>query len=97
MFEYFDIDHSGTIDYDEFLRGIRGPMNDFRKMLAQKAFKIMDKDNSGVLTLSDIKGVYNAKFHPDVKTGKMTEDEVLGEFLETFESHHAVRSGGHRD
>jgi Ca2+-binding EF-hand superfamily protein len=97
VFEHFDVDGSGSIDYDEFLRGIRGPMNDFRKMLAAKAFKIMDKDGSGNLDISDIKGVYNAKFHPDVKAGKMTEDEVLTEFLETFESHHAVRTGGHRD
>ncbi len=30
-------------------------------------------------------GVYNAKLHPDVKAGKKTEDEILGEFLDTFE------------
>src|SRR6185312_11702676 len=52
---------------------------------------------SGVLDLSDIKGVYNAKFHPDVKSGKKTEDEVLGEFLETFEIHHSIMSKGPKD
>lgn len=62
-----------------------------------QAFNILDKDKSGVLELSDIKGVYNAKFHPDVKAGKRTEDEILGEFLETFEQHHALLSGGPRD
>jgi len=49
------------------------------------AFKKIDKDGSGILELNDIKGVYNASKHPDVKSGKKTEDEVLGEFLETFE------------
>lgn len=34
---------------------------------------------------------YNAKHHPDVKTGKRSEDEVLMEFLDTFEQHHAIR------
>lgn len=34
-------------------------------------------------------GVYNAKQHPDVKSGKKNEEEVLGEFLDTFEMHHA--------
>lgn len=48
----------------------------------------MDKDGNGVLDINDIKGVYNAKFHPDVKAGKKTEDEILGEFLETFEQHY---------
>jgi hypothetical protein len=41
-----------------------------------------------VIELSDIKGVYNASKHPEVTTGKKTEDEVLIEFLKTFEMHH---------
>ena len=72
-------------------------MNTFRKMLAMKAFNVMDRDKSGVIDLTDIKGVYNAKFHPDVKSGKRTEDDVLGEFLETFETHHNIRTGGTKD
>jgi hypothetical protein len=49
------------------------------------AFKKIDKDGSGILDINDIKGVYNASRHPEVKSGKKSEDEVLGEFLETFE------------
>lgn len=86
-FDEFDSDRSGAIDYDEFCRGIVGEMNDFRMNLAKRAFKIMDKDNSGLIDINDIRGVYNAKFHPDVKKGKKTEDEVLAEFLDTFEYH----------
>ncbi len=97
LFKEFDKDGSGAIDYDEFVRGIRGPMNAFRRALSMKAFNIMDKDKSGVIDINDIKGVYNAKFHPDVKAGKRTEDDVLGEFLETFETHHAVRNGNQKD
>lgn len=70
----FDRDNSGTVDYEEFLRGIRGEMNQFRKDLTIRAFKIMDKDNSGILDISDIRGTYNAKKHPDVIAGKRTED-----------------------
>mmetsp|Transcript_19436 Transcript_19436/g.18553 ORF Transcript_19436/g.18553 Transcript_19436/m.18553 type:complete len:179 (+) Transcript_19436:154-690(+) len=97
LFEEFDSDRSGEISYDEFVRGVRGPMNKFRKSLALKAFNIMDKDKSGVLELADIKGVYNAKYHPDVKAGKRSEDEILGEFLETFETHHSVLNNGSKD
>ena len=39
----------------------------------------------------DIKSVYSAKNHPDVRKGLKTEDDVLGEFLETFELHHNLR------
>lgn len=86
LFNIFDRDRSGKIDYDEFLRGVRGEMNQFRRNLAERAFKIMDKDKSGTLNIDDIKGVYNAKKHPDVIQGKKTEDEILGEFLDTFEA-----------
>ena len=89
LFKVFDRDGSGTIDYDEFLRGVRGAMNDFRKALAMKAFAIMDKDGSGILEIDDIRQRYNAKMHPDVKAGKKTEDEILYEFIDTFEQHHS--------
>jgi Ca2+-binding EF-hand superfamily protein len=65
-------------------------MNQFRRNLCNKAFKIMDKDKSGVLNKDDIKGVYNATKHPDVISGKKTEDDILGEFLDTFEAHYAL-------
>ena len=97
LFKVFDRDGSGTIDYDEFLRGVRGAMNDFRKGLAMKAFKIMDKDGSGVLEIDDIRQRYNAKMHPDVKAGKKTEDEILYEFIDTFEQHHSDVAEDARD
>lgn len=34
LFCVFDRDGSGAIDYDEFLRGVRGGMNEFRVNLA---------------------------------------------------------------
>jgi len=92
-----DRDRSGYIDYDEFLRGVRGEMNQFRKNLAMKAYKIMDKDGSGTLDIDDIRQCYNAKQHPDVKAGKKTEDEILFEFLDTFEAHHSDNVEDARD
>ncbi len=91
VFREFDTDQSGILSIDEFVRGVRGEMNDFRRNLCTQAFGILDKDRDGVLRVNDIKGVYSARLHPDVKSGKRTEDEVLGEFLETFEAHHNLR------
>ena len=93
----FDQNGDGVIDYDEFLYGIRGEMNQFRKDICMKAFKVMDKDRSGVIDISDIKGVYNAKKHPDVIAGKKTEDEVLIEFLDTFDVHHGIHKDDPKD
>jgi len=97
LFAVFDRDHSGAIDYDEFLRGVRGEMNEFRKGIAMRAFAIMDADGSGVVDIDDIRTKYNAKQHPDVKSGKRTEDEILFEFIDTFEKHHSDNIEDKRD
>jgi calcyphosin len=97
LFKLFDIDGNNEIDFNEFVRMVVGPMNEFRTQICIKAFKQIDQNQDGVLSLEDIKGRYNAMFHPDVKAGKKTEDEVLKEFLETFESHYNVMHGSKSD
>ena len=96
-FVAFDRKNTGTIDYDEFLRTIRGNMNDFRRALVEQAFNILDKTKSGVIEMEDIKALYNARNHPDVKSGKKNEDEILLEFLETFEENHNYLNGTESD
>jgi len=73
MFGYFDINRNGLVEYDEFLRTIRGPMNPARKSIVAKAFAIMDRDGNGYLDYNDIKGVYSGSKHPEVISGKKTE------------------------
>lgn len=97
LFRTFDFDHSGLIEYNEFLRVIRGPMNAFRQNIVMQAFGKMDKDGNGYIDVHDITGVYSARFHPDVQQGKKTEQQVLQEFLETFEMHHNLRTNGAPD
>jgi Ca2+-binding EF-hand superfamily protein len=74
LYAYFDVDRSGTVDYDEFIRVLRGPMNPARKKLVAQAYAKLDKDGSGYIDINDIKGVYSAKTHPDVLSGKKTEE-----------------------
>lgn len=74
LFNYFDIDRSGTVCYDEFIRAIRGPMNMARRQIVAKAYKSLDKDGNGWIDINDLHGVYDAKRHPDVVNGKKTED-----------------------
>ena len=87
LFGIFDRDRSGSLDYDEFVKQVTGDMNDNRKAIVKKAFNKLDKNKNGTIELDDLKGVYSAKNHPDVKSGKKTEDEILGEFLDNFEYH----------
>jgi len=97
LFNIFDRNGDGTIDYDEFLRQVAGDMNKFRVNLVKKAFTKLDKNKNGTIEVDDIKGVYNGKMHPDVKSGKKTEDEVLTEFLDTFELHYSLSHPSSKD
>ena len=51
IFAAFDANRDGHINYDEFLRTIRGELNEFRLNLVTKAFKVMDKDGSGEIDI----------------------------------------------
>jgi len=46
---------------------------------------MLDFNGDGELTIDDLRNKYNPSLHPDVKSGKRTEDEILTEFAETFE------------
>lgn len=91
VFNFFDRDRNGSLNYDEFLSGVKGPINNYRKKLVEQAFNRFDRDGSGTVTIEDLKGLYNAKFHPDVKAGKKTEEQVFGEFLNTFEAYSDIQ------
>lgn len=93
LFKCFDYDGNGEIDFNELIRVIVGPLNKFRTNICIKAFKLIDINGDGVLDVNDFKARYNATMHPDVKSGKRTEDEVLTEFMETFEQHHNTIHG----
>lgn len=72
-------------------------MNNYRQNIVLKAFQQIDFNGDGALTLDDIRGKYNGKMHPDVKAGKKTEDEVLTEWLSTFEAHFNMVTDGEAD
>ena len=97
VFDLFDTNHDGTLNIDEFLMAIRGELNDYRTSLVERAFRKIDKDSSGMIEFDDIKDLYNASKHPDVIQGRKSEDQILMEFLETFEMHHSVKFQQTRD
>lgn len=72
-------------------------MNNFRRNLVTLAWNKLDRDNSGIIDISDLRGVYIPDNHPDVVSGRKTPDDVLGEFLETFEMHHNISDLSRRD
>merc|ERR1712159_396426 len=50
------------------------------------AFKVLDKNGSGTITMEDIKMAYNGKHDPDVLAGRIEEDKALEMFLNQFDT-----------
>ena len=87
LFNYFDKDKSGFIDYSEFLNGITGELNEFRKNILKQVFDKLDKNETGFITVKNLRDSYDPKGHPLVRQGKRSEDEILGEFIDILEYH----------
>lgn len=60
-------------------------MNDRRRALVHLAFDRLDRDGNQVLEPTDVISAYDARRHPDVIAGRRTTDDVLREFLDTFD------------
>jgi hypothetical protein len=72
-------------------------MNPTRQNLCVKAFQTLDINGDGEISLEEFSKQYDASNHPDVRSGKRTSDEVLVEFMETFQSHHNKASSEKMD
>eukprot|EP00913_Durusdinium_trenchii_P030151 g28251.t1 len=80
LFSTFDRDGSGTVSYDEFIRGVRGEMNDFRLEWVNKAFSVLDKDGSGVVTTAEMSQTYDVSANPAV-----TPQQAIAQFMKHFD------------
>lgn len=47
LFKAFDLNGNGDIDFDEFIRVVVGPMNQFRCNICRKAFAKIDYNGDG--------------------------------------------------
>ncbi|KAL5253979.1 hypothetical protein ACHWQZ_G013670 [Mnemiopsis leidyi] len=86
LFNTIDMDRSGTIDFDEFLRHLRPPMNKGRRELVLRAFNKLDKTGDGVITVDDLKGVYDVTKHPKYISGEWSEEQVFLKFLASYDT-----------
>ena len=84
LLAHFDTDQDGTVNFDEFLVGLRGRMSAERQAVVDQAYAKFDADGSGSITASDLQVAYNAESHPKVMSGEITADEAYLEFLSNF-------------
>ncbi|KAL5253981.1 hypothetical protein ACHWQZ_G013670 [Mnemiopsis leidyi] len=86
LFRTFDKDNSGTICFNEFLGSVRPPMNKGRRELVLRAFNKLDKTGDGVITVDDLKGVYDVTKHPKYISGEWSEEQVFLKFLASYDT-----------
>jgi Ca2+-binding EF-hand superfamily protein len=85
--KYFDSNRDGKISFDEFLRAVRGDLNERRLEMVHMAYNVLDKSGDGLVTIEDIMQAYDASYHPDFQSGRKTKEEVLREFMQVWETH----------
>jgi len=87
LMQAFDLHDNGQVNYQEFLRGVRGRLTQQRKKLVRMVFDALDAigGHNGYLMMDDLKPVYSVTNHPLVKAGKMTKDGALQEMINGFE------------
>ena len=65
-------------------------MNANRQKLVMEAFKKLDRSGDGVVTVDDLKSVYNVKNNPRYLSGEETQEQILNRFLKNFEEEGTV-------
>jgi len=85
LFYFFDNYEKNFIDYEEFLLGVRGPINHFRRELIEKAFQQIDINGEGVVSPEEIIDRFDPTQHPDVKNGLKKAQEIFRDFMRSFE------------
>lgn len=58
LFLKFDLNHDGYVDFSDFVRGVRVPMCKKREDVLNQAFKQLDINKTGVITVMDLKHWY---------------------------------------
>ena len=51
VFDLFDDNDDGVLDYDELILHIKGELNQFRRSLIKKAFSKLDSNNNDILEI----------------------------------------------
>lgn len=69
IFGIYDVGKHGLIDYERLFGDLVEELPLSRKKVVLEAFKHLDTDKDGLLSLNELKQGYAAHRHPDVKKG----------------------------
>ena len=97
LFLSFDKEERGMVNYDDFIRILRGELNEKRKELVQNVFKHLDIDNKGELTIDELLSLYNPKQSLEYIEQKKSEEEAMKIFEDSLKGNHKYLNGDEGD
>jgi Ca2+-binding EF-hand superfamily protein len=82
----FDKDKNGQISFEEFLRALKGDLNNFRIAIIRKAYEKLDVNRDGSVRLDDIARLYDVSRHPDVLQGRRDPKDLYMDFMKQWDT-----------
>ena len=91
FFNLLDFSNIGKISLEDIINTIVDPIIDSRKYYIVNKFAKLDTEKKGEVLISLLKEKYNPKGHPDVISGKITEEEAFKQFCYTLDIYCGIR------
>ena len=85
IFNQFQPNQSGLINYASLINNLIGNINEKRISLIKNVFNNFNMNEKNEVSLKEIKQKYNPGGHPDVVNGRKNVNEAYGEFLDMLE------------
>lgn len=93
VFGIYDLKKECKINYTAFINDLYEELPLVRQQLVLQAFKHLDTNKSGDLSLEEVKAKFEPWRHPDVLRGTKTIEEARFEFYNLFTSLHSANKG----
>ena len=93
LFLAFTKEETTKVNYDEFIRILRGELIEKRKNLVENVFKSIDKENKGGLSVDELIQIYNPKGSYEFLYNKESEENSKKIFEKTFKENHIYLNG----
>lgn len=92
VFRHFDFNADGSVQYDEFLSGVKKPLSAPRMLHVRKVFNTLDANSNNVAYLADVAAAFRASETPQAQSG-VSPDAILDDFLATLDSKKTSSNG----
>ena len=85
IFEIFDKNNTGYINYDNFFKNVVGFMGRDRQNMVRKIYDAIRKDQNGNIFVVDFKKIFNGDRYNEIFGGQKTKEYIYYNFIDNLE------------